>query len=293
MTVNKAKPSKQLPQAVQAARVLLRPQYRGLVLTAAVGIVAIVGLVLAWNRWGAVALRSDAYVITPDKIVVNPAPAWIHADVRAEVVKTASLDRLDLHDRELVTRLAQAFALHPWVGKVSRVEKRFPGQVLVTLEYRRPVAVVEIADAGKGGLLFIDAGSVLLPSKDFAPGQAKDFLRIAAGHSAPASVYGEPWGSEQVAGAARIAGAYGEQLLKAGLYRIVATPAGPRTEYELRTAEQTRVLWGSVPGEEQVGEPTAPQKIEALVRYVSDKGPLDRQGGDRLIDLRIVAQSDP
>jgi hypothetical protein len=283
MSANKAKPSKQVPQAVS---ILLRPQNRGPLLAIAVCIAAIGGLMLAWNRWGSPVLLSDAYVVTPDKLVVTPTPAWIHADIKSEVVKAATLDRLNLNDRELVTKVAQAFALHPWVAKVDRVEKRFPAQVLVTLDYRRPVAAVEIADGGKGAVLFIDAQSVLLPSKDFAPEQAKDYLRIAAGNTAPASVYGEPWGSEQVAGAAQIADAWGERFAKAGMHRILAMSTGEQSEYELRTVGQTRVLWGHAPGHEGPGEPTAEQKIESLMRRIADKGPLDRGNGDRVIDLR-------
>ena len=123
------------PQTVRAARILLRPQYRGLLLAAALCASVLIGLVLAWNRWGAPSLSSDDYVVTPERIVVSPTPDWIHADVKAEVVKTASLDRLRLDEGELVTKVAQAFDLHPWVARVVRVEKRFPAQVLVELDY--------------------------------------------------------------------------------------------------------------------------------------------------------------
>ena len=97
-------------------------------------------------------------------------------------------------------QVAQAFALHPWVKRVVRVEKRFPAQVTVELEYRRPVMVVKIEAPDEQGLLFLDEESVLLPSADFAPSQARNYLRIGAAGETPTSVYGTPWGSERIAG---------------------------------------------------------------------------------------------
>jgi len=283
----KAAPS--LPRAVQIARILWRPQNRGPVLTAGVILAAIIGLLVAWNRWGAPTTRGPDYVVTADKITITPQPAWIHADVKAEVVRAANLSRLDLGDRELVQQVSQAFALHAWIAKVVRVEKRFPAQVAVTLEYRRPIAAVELAPGGRRELLFVDAEGVLLPSQDFASNQAADYLRIGGINSTP-SVYGSPWGDECVTGAARIAAAWGERFKKGGLYRILPSESSSgQISYELRTPGDTRVLWGPAPGREASSEPSAEQKIAALLDYVADKASLDREGGERLLDLRKLA----
>jgi hypothetical protein len=93
-----------------------------------------------------------------------------------------------------------------------------------------------------------------------------------------------------VAGAARIAAAWGDRFHRADLVRIVAAETiGGQREFELRTAGQTRVVWGASPGRESASEPTAEQKISALLDYIADKGPLDRDGGERLIDLRKLS----
>jgi hypothetical protein len=268
----------------------LRPQNRGPILAALVVMAAIAGLMMAWNRWGAPTTAGPEYVVTPDKMVVTPQPAWIHADVKSDVVQIGKLAELDLRDPGLVEEVSRAFALHAWVAKVVRVSKQFPARVTVDLEYRQPVAAVEIVSQGEPGLLFVDAQGVLLPSADFAQSQAKDFLRIAAGTSTPVSVYGAPWGDERVAGAARIAAAWGDRFHRADLVRIVAAETiGGQREFELRTAGQTRVVWGASPGRESASEPTAEQKISALLDYIADKGPLDRDGGERLIDLRKLS----
>ena len=269
--------------------ILLRPQNRGLVLAALVLAIAVGGAAYAWQRWGPPAAAAE-YAVTPEQIAVTPRPPWIHADVKAEVLRSAAIQRLSLRDRNLVGHLAAAFSLHPWVAKVVRVEKRYPAAVNVEVEYRRPVAAVEVADRGEAGLVFIDAASVVLPSADFAPGQAKDYLRIAAGESATASVYGTPWGSERIAGAARLAALWGQRWQPLGLYRIDAafSPSGGLL-YELRTRRGVRIVWGPAPGSESTQDPSAEQRIAALEQYVHDKGPLERDGGPSLLDLRELA----
>jgi hypothetical protein len=290
MGTSKQKPAAVLSPVTSLIRILWRPQNRGLALTAAVVMAAIGGFVYSWQRWGEPATRSAGYIVTPEKIEITPPPAWIHAKIKDEVIRTAGINRLDLRDRKVVEQIAQAFSLHPWVAKVVRVEKRFPALVRVELAYRRPVAAVEVEPRGKRGLIFIDEQSVLLPDADFAPGQAKDYLRIASHNELPAAGYGAPWGSQRIAGAARVAAAWEKRWQPLGLYRIdsVVAPGGLFT-YELQTQRQVRVLWGSGHGNESAREPSAEQKITALEQLVRDKGPLDRDDAPQLIDLRELA----
>jgi len=287
-----AKPKAARPPAAALGwlRVCARPQNRGLALSALVLVVALGGLVPTWRRWGAPAMQSAEYVVTPDKIEITPPPTWVHSDVKQEVVRTAALTRLDLRDAKLVEQVASAFALHPWVRKVARVEKRYPARLRVELAYRRPVAVVEVTAGGQAGLLFIDEESVLLPSADFAPSQAKQYLRISASGETPAGAYGTAWGSQRIAGAARVAAAWGQRWQPLGLYRIavVETAAGG-LEYQLRTPRDNCIVWGAAPGSESAREPSPEQKVAALIQYVQDKGPLDREGAPALIDLRSLA----
>jgi hypothetical protein len=290
MVASKPKTPRRSPAVAQFVAALIRPQNRGLVLTALVLAVAIGGAVYAWQRWGQPAMHAADYVVTPEQISVSPPPAWIRADVKAEALRSAAISRLDLRDRGLVERVAGAFALHPWVAKVVRVEKSHPARVRVELEYRLPVAAVEVADRGEAGLVFIDERSVILPSHDFAPGQGKDFLRIAGGQETTAGVYGTPWGSERIAGAARLAALWGQRWQPLELYRIDTTqPPGGELVYELKTRRGVRVIWGTMPGTESARDVSAEQKIAALEHYVHDKGPLEREGGPAVVDLRELA----
>lgn len=281
-----------LGAAWQIVRLLARPQYRELVLTAVVAVAAVGGTFYAWRRWGAAAVGGKEYVVTAERIVVTPQPAWIHANVKEEVLRLAGNGPLHLQDRQLVEHLGQAFALHPWVAGVVRVEKQHPARVEVTLRYRRPVLVVKVDAADNQGLIFLDEEAVLLPSEDLAPTQARDYLRISAGGEVPAGGYGSIWKSPRIAGAARIAAALGTRWQALGLYWLVASqPASGELLFELRTKDdRVRVVWGPAIGQESPGEPTAEGKITALERYVQDKGALTREGAAAAIDLRELAR---
>jgi hypothetical protein len=281
--------SRQSP-LVRILRLLVRPRYRGLVLTAAVIVGAIAAALWGWQRWGAAAMRSAEYVLTPEQISVTPQPAWIRTDVKAEVIRNAGIAQLNLREPKLVEQLARAFALHPWVASVVRVEKRYPAEVRVELAYRRPVAVVPVVLQGQSRLLFIDDQSVLLPTSDFDADQAQDYLRIANTSEMPAGVYGTPWGSERIRGAARVAAVLADCWQPLGLYQIdsVKVPGG-RVVYEVRTQRGARVLWGVVPGNEPRGEPSADQKVAVLVRHLKEKGSLVQAAESTTIDLREIA----
>jgi hypothetical protein len=202
----------------------------------------------------------------------------------------AGLPEMHLRDPKLVEHVAHAFSLHPWVAKVLRVTKQYPAQLRVELAYREPVAVVKLNLPEERGLLFIDADSVLLPS-DFAPSEAKNYLRILAAGETPAGVYGTPWGSDRIAGAARVAAAWKDGWKPLGLYWIAANPASNGDYvYELRPQdEKVRVIWGAPPGKEITGEPLPAQKIAALQRLIEEKGALDRADAPAIVDLRTLA----
>lgn len=290
MSANKPK-SAPAPRTTPLA-LLLKPQNRSLVLTAAIVVAAIGAAIYGWQRWGRSALAGSEYFVTAEQIAVTPRPTWIRADVKAEALRSMGGTRWNRHDPRLVEQLTGAFALHPWVAKVVRVDKRGAAAIQVELEYRRPVAAVEVADRGEAGLVFIDEQSVLLPSADFEPEAGKSFLRIAGATEKTASVYGIPWGSPRIAGAARLAAAWGQRWQKLELYRIDALqqPNG-QWLFELKTRRGVRAIWGPPPGAESSSEISAEQKIAALEHYVSDTGPLEREGGPASVDLRELASA--
>jgi hypothetical protein len=163
------------------------------------GVAVILALVLALGRATRDQLRDrDRYTIAFNEIECSPPAGQKREDFLGEVQYLADApDRLRLLDDDLPARLAEAFARHPWVAKVERVEIVPPRQVRVRLTYRTPVLAVFVAGQKRA----VDGQGVLLPLT--AVTQGLPVFRGAP--AAPAGPAGTPWGDAAVEAAARAA----------------------------------------------------------------------------------------
>jgi hypothetical protein len=228
--------------------------------------------------------QEERYAVAFADIDCEPPPGEERAAFLGEVQYLAGLpERLRILDDELPGRLAEAFARHPWVAKVERVEVVLPGQVRARLTYRTPVLAVwwfegEIPDDhsrplgrfnGREGALAVDRDGVLLPVS--AP---PDGLPAYVAKVPSAGPAGSSWGDGAVEAAARTAaylGAYREQL--------------PFEDFDvadgslvLSRRPNVRVLWGHAPGAEAVDEAHAAEKVQRLLDYSKEHGGLDQPG---------------
>ena len=264
-------------------------------------LLACVGSLLAWKRWGHWVEGDARFRLTPEKLTATPQPDWIHSsvDVVSEVFRQGSLGEFSLLDPQVNLKVANAFEVHSWVTQVIRVRKQADGRVLVELKYRRPVALVEVNNGGRGMLLPVDESAVVLPTTKFHedPGEIRKYLRISAGYGMPAGPVGTPWGDPRVAGAASLASELESARDALQLYRIVAVyddrelDTQPATSYLVHTTGETTILWGRAPGQEVVGEPSARQKKDQLLRYVQRNGPFHSDQPVR-IDVRRTGELD-
>lgn len=287
-------PAKKVAAGSSIFSLLFARGYREIFLSAILLIGGIVGLRLAWDRLSGSLATDPRYQVTAEQIVVTPQPAWIHADVKAEVIRDSSLSQLSLTDPKCAERVGQAFAMHSWIERVVRVEKQYPSRIVVEVAYRSPIAAVEVAGSGTAGLLFVDAAGILLPSQDFAENQTRNFLRIDAGRTAPSGVEGMPWGDAKVVKGAAIAAALGERFKDLSLYKIVATTTSTGNEqFELQTRDGGRIIWGHAPASEPLGEPTASSKIARLEAEATTRGGLSLSTLREPLDLTRPAPPTP
>src|SRR5690242_14556388 len=91
-------------------------------LTPILGALALLLSVLALGRGTRAALHErPEYTLSVSEIQCEPPQAMSRADFLREVRSlTPQLDRLHWLDEDLPTRLARAFASHPWVESVER-----------------------------------------------------------------------------------------------------------------------------------------------------------------------------
>jgi hypothetical protein len=254
-------------------------------------------MLAAWRWIGGQTADDPSYFLSADQIQITPQPEWIHSDVKQEVADYALSEPLDIRERELTVRIAQAFAVHPWVASVRHVSKKHPAAVTVELEYRRPVAVVEIdLNQGQRGLYPVDAEGVVLPTKDFTPEQAGSYPRIRAGNTVRSGMAGSLWGDSRVHGGAAIAAVLAPHWKSLGLYRIEAkNPTPPYKKesgvvYLLETRNGTQIPWGHPPGKEDPREPTYETKIRRLLAFAENNKTLDAHGESARVDLQAATR---
>ncbi|TWT42763.1 hypothetical protein [Botrimarina hoheduenensis] len=287
---------------------LLFASSRGRLLTALVGLIAVLGIGrLGWRGVEPSVRATAAYRVQADAIQVTPAPAWIDPDFKRAALQSAGLDRagesLSVLDEagQVEQRLAAAFARSPYVLRVGRVRRLPPNRVAIELDYRVPAALA-ITSTGSEPL---DESAVRLPrgrmtSADLA---ALPRLRLspleAAGLPGPPAV-GAAWNDVRVVGASRLAARLGPLWKTLSLEDLAANPQPERRgsaafpTFVLRTRSGTVIVWGAVEGMAPAGEPSFQAKINRLQQYVAKTGPLDSVAGTpRRIDVRYQLRIEP
>lgn len=248
--------------------------------------ILIVGGYVAWHRWGSVHVAKNYCGIEPTSIQVSDPPAYIRTNVVTTVYRDTAMEGLSLLDRHATAKIAAAFSMHPWVRNVVSVRKLPGGMVKVRLEYRRPVAMVQVFKPGgndKVKYYFpVDGDGVLLPTSEFSRAETRQFIHIEVPGVYSTNAVGTPFGDSRVEAASKLAEVltpFQEQahILGIGVYgdpRQVPVP-----QLELTTTSGGRLFWGSPPGEELPGEPTVEMKLRTLLSM----------GGDQNADLRMAS----
>jgi len=245
-------------------------------LAATLVLAAIAAAVLyGWQNLGGRVRSAADQVLHPEAISVEGIAPWVRDDLRLEALRDASLaDGVPLDDPELARRLARAFDMHPWVREVLAVEVRHPAAAVIRVRCREPVAMVVVP----GGLLAVDADGVVLPSEDFTAEAAAGYPRVTGIASGPRAAVGAAWGDPLVEQAAALAAAIGPDWSRLGFVECRPVVGADPAAWELVGGGGRAIVFGSAPGHEQPGEPSAAAKIARLRGL-----PADAEG----IDLRV------
>ncbi|MFO0891246.1 MAG: hypothetical protein U0790_19145 [Isosphaeraceae bacterium] len=259
----------------------------GLILLGVVSITGYLGLRAARTaiRW---LHQQPQYQIPFREIRLRPeAPAWFRGGTEAFLGQVRERSRepevlsvLDL-ERGQLTRAFQDYS--PWVEEVVRIEYP-PGEIVVDLVYKRPVAILGSAP---GEVSYLDRNGHLLPGEDFDPELLGPLIRITGTQLVPSprNHPGGIWksavdGSESarlercVRAAAGLAGFLLEpdrlaERSSSRVLQVVSIFATDERGLFIRTAEGVMVLWGEAPGQEPAGTLTAAQKWETFKRWAA------------------------
>ncbi len=235
------------------------------------------------------------YRFKTSNIEINSAPHWVPPDLVQQVVDCKALPQeVSLLETNLTREIAEAFEIHPWVAEVVCVQKSFPARIQVELQYRRPVAMVQV----KQGTYPIDANGVLLPPADFSVAGMSCYPLILNVPSMPQGPAGTSWGDATVIGAARLANVLASTNDGVSLWRefgLAAIRVPRRTKanvnseeliYDLVTEGGSRIIWGRTPGTRHPEELSADKKIDRLHKYLTAFDGFDHPHGPYEIDIR-------
>lgn len=245
---------------------------------------------LLWKQAGAQLAIDTRYTLTAESIDLPEPPEWIHHDLRPEILAyLGESGRVSILDDELAERIHRAAESHPWIAAVSGVRKTFPARVQIACEYRKPAAMIRVPE----GLLPVDAGGVLLPTRDFTPQEAARYPRIEGIETPPSDVAGRPWADPRVVAAAKLAEMLSPYWTQLQFVRIVPSQPQPTigspVSLEIQTRGGSRVIWGSPPDILRDDEAPSEVKMRRLDIYFKEHGSLEGLNGPQLFDLRSTA----
>jgi hypothetical protein len=231
---------------------------------AALAAAAVAGLLWAGRVARDSLARSERHTLPVTAIDVPAPPGGTREQFLDEVQYLGALpDRVSPLDPELPATLTNAFARHPWVVRVNRVEAG-PGPALrADVVFRVPVLAVPLADR----FAAVDVGGVRLPVGAPTAG----LPRLSGEVPPPAGPAGAKWGDPRVHAAASVAAA----LEGVSVSRLEPDGDG----WRLLLLDGARVIWGRPPGAEKEGEPSSARKVERLRAAAGRAHGLDLRSG--------------
>lgn len=289
----KAKAPKAAPPADEPSRSrhpLARRRVLAGTVLAVVALLTLGGRAL-WELVGPKVMGRERYLLQADNVVVTDLPEWIVADVRSEALSNSGLaGHLSILDGSFMPKLQSAFALHPWIASVDRIEKRPPSGARVEVTYRRPVAAIEAPLGNTSQLLPIDANGILLPAEDVPLIRRSYLPRISGVGGQPPA--GQKWDDPRVAGAIDLAERISADWDALSLVEI-SPSARPEVRderkffvYDMVTRGGTRIVWGASPRESVPGEDDFIAKLGRLKRCIDQYASLDWTDWPAVIDIR-------
>lgn len=292
----KAAPGEARPPLV-SFKPISRRRLLAIVALGVVGMLAFGGQA-AWKLAAPWIVNRERYLLRAEAISITPPPEWISAPVRDQVVHNAGLDgRLSVLDPGFFQAVSNAFALHPWVKSVDRIEKSHGPAVEVTLTYRQPVAVIDMPDGSAGKLLPVDERGVHLPAEDVPLIRRERLPRLTNIVGMPPE--GQAWDDARVPGGVQIAMGLADVWEAWHLQEITPSTRLQVRDgwqyftYTIRTRGGTLINWGAAPLAQAPGEDEFAVKLGRLKECVEKYGPLNTVEAPGTVNVRDALEVSP
>lgn len=205
-----------------------------------------------------------------------PTPASMARDqFLSEVADFGRLSNpLQILDDNLKARLEEAFAKHPWVAKVDRVEIADNQVIRIHLTFRQPV----LAIPQPGRILAVDRQGVLLPGDAPVVG-----LVVWRGPlTSPLAKPGFLWGDKDIESTADILGV----LASRSEYLSIKSAASRLGEVTFTTQNGSRILWGHFRNREAKEEADFQTKTNRIEEFCREREGQNSFAAPFELDLR-------
>ncbi|MEZ5942069.1 MAG: hypothetical protein R3C18_11800 [Planctomycetaceae bacterium] len=237
----------------------------------------------------------EEYQFNLHNMRVNRPNEWVPGGLVDQVLqKSHQPQHVSLLEPGLSQEIAAAFAAHPWIESVERVQITGGRQIIAHLKYREPAAFIQ-TDSGP---VAVDANGVVLPLDDFSTSDYSRLPHVEGITSTPPQHAGEKWDDPVLQGSLMLAEALTPERdmhhhwQRFNLAAIVAPQVQHpqelllhRLTYQLRTNGGSHIVWGHPPGGDDL-EPTVDQKIGRLDQYLQRFGNFEQPRGPYQIDIR-------
>jgi hypothetical protein len=264
-----------------------------------------------WQQFNQELLPTDQFAVKLESFEINEKNEWLDVSPKFYLashpefsVQSGHAQR-SLLDPALVGDLAKDVSQWPFVRAVKKIQKSANG-IELDLEYRRPIAVVELMNSSRNWL--VDEEGRLIPGNmqagaDGQPvfvnhaGQQVDvsqkMLRINLENPQTQSLeHWQVWPDGRIVDACRVADQLQEVIDEFGLYRVLTIrPHGdsdsvpnPQWPYEVWTAVGTRIIWSDNPLQET--NESRDQKIQSIRQWIATNGSLDQLVNWKKLDVR-------
>jgi hypothetical protein len=199
-----------------------------------------------------------------DAVTRRPCPGWM---TRQDFEQVAGIGLLagghSVFEPGLSRMLACAYESSPWVERVQALRLRFPAQMDLEIEWRKPVARVE-----RGSLVLDHHGVVL---NLMADGAAARDLPLLAGVPCGRTEVGKQVPEKDLQDGLELLGTVNAALRSSpGNLKIASVVREPAGTWRVLTDRGPTIYWGAFTDDPPVDEPRTHEKAELLRRRLCE-----------------------
>ncbi len=246
----------------------------------------------------------ERYQLNLDLLEVMANPDWLSGTELEPVIRGSVklTGNTNIFDKTLVSRALEHYEGNPWIARVDSIQKRYPNELVVKLEIRKPIVAVEIKRSKNRALYYlVDNQTVRLPGEYARVPSLAMTLPVIIGVTTVPPPAGQAWPDPGLSDAIALATTLEDYQVygKLDVAQIDVSNSNGRvnkkeSEITIWTKDRVAIQWGRSPATAKFGEIPVEEKIKNL-NYVLGIAP--RLKGIKYVKIQFqqpsIALKDP